>query len=62
MNAEYSAVFVLTWTNDTLTGYSWVGAFKQAYADGGVLTAHLFARDDVVRERGVPTGIVQEWS
>ena len=55
------ADFILTLRNSTYQGYAWVGDFKQRYSDGGVMTATLYARDDVVRERGIPTGFVREW-
>lgn len=56
------ADFILTLRNSTYQGYAWVGDFKQRYSDGGVMTATLYARDDVVAERGIPTGLVREFN
>ncbi|HWH08336.1 MAG TPA: glycosyltransferase family 39 protein, partial [Candidatus Thermoplasmatota archaeon] len=56
------ADFVLTLRNTTYQGYTWVGDFKQRYSDGGVMTSSLYARDDVVQERRIPTGVVREWN
>lgn len=56
------ADFVLTLRNTTYQGYAWVGDFKQRFSDGGVMTATLYARDDVVAARGIPTGFVKEWN
>jgi len=42
-------------------GYQQVGEFKQDFSDGGVMTATLWARDDVIAERNIPTGITKEY-
>lgn len=59
--ANLSAEFILTLGREEPLGYARVGTFQQRFADGGVMPTWLWARDDVVRERGIPTGIEREW-
>lgn len=53
--------FIVTLKSDFDYGedYTRVGTFSQAYWNGGVMTAVLYARTDVVAERGIETGIVR---
>jgi hypothetical protein len=39
-----------------------VGTFRQHFSDGGVMTATLWARDDVAKARGVPMGLERDYS
>jgi hypothetical protein len=42
--------------------YDLVGTFRQHFSDGGVMTATLWARDDVAKARGVPMGLERDYS
>lgn len=50
-------IVTLKW-DATYEGYTKVGDFKQTFWTGGVMTTQLFARDDVVAERGIETGVL----
>jgi len=42
-------------------GYQLVGTFNQRFSDAGVMTATLWARDDVIAARNVPTGVTRTY-
>jgi len=56
----YSPDFIVTLKPEVYYGdeYERVGEFRQTYWNGGVMTAYLLARDDIIAERGIRTGIV----
>jgi len=39
-----------------------VGTFSQHFADGGTMNTYLWARDDVVKDRDLPTGVQKDYS
>lgn len=56
----YSPHFIVTLKTDVDYGaeYQRVGEFRQTYWNGGVMTAYLLARGDVIAERGIATGVL----
>jgi Dolichyl-phosphate-mannose-protein mannosyltransferase len=51
--------FILTLNDDTYgPDYQQVGVFRQTYWNGGIMTAKLWARTDVIDARHVPTDMV----
>ncbi|HVM46259.1 MAG TPA: glycosyltransferase family 39 protein [Candidatus Thermoplasmatota archaeon] len=52
--------FIVSLKGDGIYGdeYTRVGEFRQTYWNGGVMTAYLLARDDVIAARGIETGVV----
>lgn len=42
-------------------GFTLVGTFRQRFSDGGLMTTTLYARDDLLATRGLPTGLVKDY-
>lgn len=63
-------VITLDWTKQYGDEYVHIGDFRQKFWNGGTMTAWLYARQDVIDERGLPpkvfverdwTGVTQSW-
>ena len=56
----YSPDFIVTLKTDVDYGaeYERIGEFRQTYWNGGVMTAYLLGRSDVIDARVIPTGVL----
>jgi 4-amino-4-deoxy-L-arabinose transferase-like glycosyltransferase len=58
---QHHPQFIITLKSADYGNYTQAGEFRQVYWNGGVMTAKLLVRNDVLEQRHIPTGLVETY-